>query len=62
MIFFPHRMSEGLPAGRCGALQSGHDKAARSRDDIAKAVRGLTPAEWIKLRKSAAFWATGSDP
>lgn len=40
-------------------MQSGQDKATRSRDDIAKAVRELTPAEWIKLRKSAAFWATG---
>jgi hypothetical protein len=40
-------------------LQSGQEKAARSRDDIAKAVRELTPAEWIRLRKSAAFWATG---
>lgn len=40
-------------------MQSGQDKAARSRDDIAQAVRELTPAEWIRLRKSAAFWATG---
>jgi RNA polymerase sigma-70 factor (ECF subfamily) len=40
-------------------LQSGQDKAVRSRDDIAKAVRELTPADWIRLRKSAAFWALG---
>jgi DNA-directed RNA polymerase specialized sigma24 family protein len=40
-------------------LQSGQDKTARSRDDITKAMRELTPAEWIRLRKSAAFWATG---
>lgn len=40
-------------------MQSGQEKAARSRDDIATAVRELTPAEWIRLRKSATFWATG---
>ena len=40
-------------------MQSGQDKATRSRDDIGKAVGELTPAEWIRLRKSAAFWAIG---
>lgn len=40
-------------------MQSGQDKAKRSGDDIAKAVRELTPAEWIRLRKSADFWAKG---
>ena len=40
-------------------MQSGRDKATRSRDEIAKAVRELSPAEWIRLRKSAAFWAAG---
>jgi DNA-directed RNA polymerase specialized sigma24 family protein len=31
----------------------------RSRDDIARAVRELTPAHWIRLKRSAAFWALG---
>ena len=40
-------------------MQSGQDKAVRSRDDIAKAVSELTPADWIRLRRAAAFWALG---
>lgn len=40
-------------------MQRGQDKAVRSREDIAQAVRALTPAEWIRLRKSANFWSTG---
>jgi len=40
-------------------LHSGQEKAGRSRDDIAKAIRELTPAELIRLKKVAGYYAAG---
>lgn len=40
-------------------MQPGQDKAVRSREDIALAVRAMTPAEWVRLKKSATYWSNG---
>jgi len=39
------------------------DVSVRSRDEIAAAVRDLTEAQWIRLRKASAYfaWANGLD-
>jgi DNA-directed RNA polymerase specialized sigma24 family protein len=38
-------------------LHSGQEKAGRSREDIAKAIRELTPADWVRLKKAASRYA-----
>jgi len=40
-------------------VDSGHAVAIRSRDEIASAIRGLTPAQWARLRKVANRYAFG---
>ncbi|UYN96074.1 MAG: hypothetical protein KIT25_03775 [Enhydrobacter sp.] len=40
-------------------MNSGPIAARRSRDEIADAIRGLTPAQWARLRKVAAKLAYG---
>ena len=38
-------------------MHSGQDKAGRSREDIAKAIRELTSVDWIRLKKAAIRYA-----
>ena len=38
-------------------MHSGQDKAGRSREDIAKAIRELTSVDWIRLNKAANRYA-----
>ena len=33
------------------------DVSVRSRDEIAAAIRALTPAQWIRLRKASGYFA-----
>jgi DNA-directed RNA polymerase specialized sigma24 family protein len=48
------------PASReMRGLHSGHERAVLGRDDIAKAIRALTLADWIRLNKVAVAYSTG---
>lgn len=38
-------------------MNSGPAAARRSHDEIKEAIRTLTPAQWIRLRKAAAYFA-----
>jgi hypothetical protein len=60
-IFSRYGMSEAsVPCrirGRRGAPLNAEDVSVRSRDEIEAAIRALTDAQWIRLRKASAYFA-----
>jgi DNA-directed RNA polymerase specialized sigma24 family protein len=46
-----------LIGGEMRGLHSGQDKAGRSREEIAQAIRELTPVDWIRLKNAANRYA-----
>lgn len=40
-------------------MNSGPAAARRSHDEVKDAIRALTPAQWVRLRKAAAYFAAG---
>lgn len=40
-------------------MNSGPAAARRSHDEVKDAIRALTPAQWVRLRKAAVYFAAG---
>ena len=57
--FFSRIGIQGLASREMRGLHSGHGRAVLGRDDIAKAIRALTPVDWIRLNKVAVFYSSG---
>jgi len=57
--FFSRIGRQGPASREMRGLHSGHEKAVLGRDDIAKAIRALSPADWIRLNKVAVSYSAG---
>ena len=57
--FFSRIGFQGPASREMRGLHSGHEKAVLGRDEIAKAIRALTPADWIRLNKVAVAYSAG---
>lgn len=57
--FFSRMGFQGSASREMRGLHSGHERVVLGRDDIAKAIRALTPADWIRLKKVAVSYSAG---
>jgi DNA-directed RNA polymerase specialized sigma24 family protein len=58
-VFFSRMGRQGRVAEEGRRLQAGQSKGSRTREEIAAAIRGLSPADGLRLRKVATLYSAG---